>query len=164
MQNLQTYLPYGDFNATASVLDRDRLGKQRSQTFQIMTALMTGTGWVSHPATLMWRRYESALLEYQRAICAEWADRGYKDDLYAKTEELYLRNRKWDDEYTEPYWLHSEPFHLSHQSNLLRQDRVYYAQYFPGIPDWANYVWPAPIDDNNPPSVIPWWTPYVGTI
>lgn len=49
---MQTFLPYPDFRATAKVLDRQRLGKQRVETKQILLALErpgTPTGWGRHP-------------------------------------------------------------------------------------------------------------------
>lgn len=39
---VQTFLPYEDFDKTASVLDRSRLGKQRVETLQLLKALTTG--------------------------------------------------------------------------------------------------------------------------
>lgn len=36
---MQTFLPYPDFAESASVLDRQRLGKQRVETLQVMKAL-----------------------------------------------------------------------------------------------------------------------------
>lgn len=156
---MQTFLPYPDYNASARVLDRQRLGKQRMETMQIMSALMTGKGWVSHPATLMWRRYEWALLQYQRAICNEWIERGYKDTCYEKTESLYIRYRNWTEERIWPYWTGDEAFHLSHKSNLMRKDRAYYSQFFPGIPDFMDYVWPEAMADYKKLTPSPWWAP-----
>ena len=156
---MQTFLPYADYAASARVLDRQRLGKQRVETLQIMNALMTGKGWVSHPATLMWRRYEWALLQYQFHICREWVDRGYKDSCYEKTKAVYDQHRRWTEEKDWPYWTGSERFHLSHQSNLLRKDYVYYSQYFPGVPIDMDYVWPEPMADYKKINQIPWWEP-----
>ena len=121
-----------------------------------MTALMTGTGWVNHPATLMWRMYEWALLEYQRVICKEWTDRGYSDTCYEKTRSLYEKNRRWVEEKVWPYWLGGD-IHLSHQSNLMRKDRVHYSQFFPGVPDYMGYIWPEPIADYKKIDPSPWW-------
>lgn len=156
---MQTFLPYSDYAASARVLDRQRLGKQRVETLQIMTALMTGKGWVSHPATLMWRRYEWALLQYQAAVCREWVERGYKDTCYDKTAQLYFRHRHWVEERLWPYWSGDNNFHMSHQSNLMRKDRVYYQQFFPGVPDYMEYVWPEPMADYKKFDPSPWWGP-----
>lgn len=156
---MQTFLPYADYAASAQVLDRQRLGKQRVENLQIMTALMTGKGWVSHPATLMWRRYEQSLLDYQFAICREWISRGYKDTCFAKTKDIYIKHRWWSEELGKPYWNGSERFHMSHQSNLLRKDYYYYAQYFPGVPIDMEYVWPEPMADHKNFHTSPWWDP-----
>lgn len=156
---MQTFLPYASFHTSASVLDRQRLGKQRVETLQIMSALMTGKGWTSHPATLMWRKYEWALLEYQYAVCREWTQRGYKDTCYDKTKALYLRHRTWTESLIYPGWLGQNRFHLSHQSNLMRKDRVYYSQFFPGVPDYMDYVWPHAEPEYRKLTSKSWWNP-----
>jgi len=62
---VQTFLPYADFAATASVLDPSRLGKQRVEAPQIVRAVtVPGYGWRHHPAARMWRGYEEALGAY----------------------------------------------------------------------------------------------------
>ena len=74
---MQTFLPYPDFAESASVLDRQRLGKQRVETLQVMKALtVPGYGWQQHPVVKMWIGYERTLLDYQDAFCAEWVGRG----------------------------------------------------------------------------------------
>lgn len=139
---MQTFLPYPDFRDSAMVLDRLRLGKQRVETLQIMSALLTGRGWTSHPATKMWRNYESALLEYQRAIVREWMYRGYRDTCLEKTLEIYAMDRPYQAKVVMPPWFGDPEFHLSHQSNLLRKHPVHYREYFSGVPDNLPYVWP----------------------
>jgi hypothetical protein len=125
-----------------------------------MKALLTGKGYVSHPATLMWRRYEWALLQYQYAICREWNDRGYIDSgSYEKTEALFDRHRWWVDERIWPHWSGDSAFHLSHQSTLMRKDRVYYSQYFPGVPDYMDVIYPEPMADYKKLTPSPWWNP-----
>src|SRR5947208_1979490 len=51
---MQTFLPYADFERSARVLDRKRLGKQRVETIQVVRALTRpGYGWaVRSPAVL----------------------------------------------------------------------------------------------------------------
>lgn len=161
---MQTFLPYADFARSAEVLDRQRLGKQRVETLQIMSALMTGKGWVNHPATLAWRRYEWALLRYQFYICKEWTDRGYKDTCYEKTRIVFEHNLDFEVVRQWPKWLAVDRFHLSHQSNLMRKDRTYYSQYFPGIPDYMEYVWPTQDPEILAMPEAPWWQPPVPPI
>ena len=143
---MQTFLPHSCFKQTSKVLDRMRLGKQRVESKQLLTALLTGpvvvvngvakkTPWYNHPATKMWKGYESALCEYSIQICLEWRSRGYKDSLLPFFEERLSPNT------TYPSWLGGEEFHLSHRSNLLRKLPSHYGQFWsvdPGLP----YIWP----------------------
>ena len=65
---MQTFLPSDDFALCAMTLDRQRLGKQRVETLQIMqtiAGLSRGKGWINHPATKMWIGHESYLMLYQ---------------------------------------------------------------------------------------------------
>lgn len=154
---MQTFLPYADFGASARVLDNQRLRWQRTETMQIMSALMTGTGWVNHPATLMWRRYEWALLQYQYAICEEWVERGHPDTCAEKTKIIFESNLDFDIKREWPNWLGQDRFHLSHQSNLMRKFREHYSMYFPGIPDYMPYVWPTQDPEMMALGPSPWW-------
>lgn len=141
---MQTFLPSPDFKETASILDQRRLGKQRVETLQLMTALVNGTGWINHPATKMWRGYEYSLLEYQVAICTEWhIYRGFQDTCLRKTMDVFWQAPYLADNPSTPYWLGDEDFHLRHQSNLLRKDPEYYRPMFgKDIPDDLEYDWP----------------------
>lgn len=138
---MQTFLPYPSFADSAAVLDRQRLGKQRVENLQIMKTLLTGTGWVHHPAVKMWAGYENCLLQYQIQICKEWTSRGYQDTCCQKTIDLYLEYKKGSP-WAEPPWLGDPDFHLSHQSNLIRKDRAHYQPLFPGVPGYLPYLWP----------------------
>lgn len=139
---MQTFLPYADFEKTATVLDMKRLGKQRVETMQIVKAILTPEqrGWQNHPAVNMWRGHLGALLAYQTAICYEWvANRGYKDTCLEKTEAL-LSNVPVS--YDDPAWLGEDDIHTSHQSNLVQKDHIFYRPIFPDVPDNLEYVWP----------------------
>lgn len=138
---MQTFLPYSDFGASARVLDRQRLGKQRVETLQIMTALFEDRGWIHHPATLMWKGYEHRLMMYQHAICVEWVGRGYKDTCLGKTWAVYSKHSTFVTGPTPP-WLGDLDFHISHQSNLLRKDEEHYRKFFPDVPTDIPYHWP----------------------
>lgn len=131
---VNTFLPVPDFKETAQLLDYKRLGKQRVETWQILTALTTNTkGWRNHPATLMWEGYEPALIKYGIAICKEWIKRGYNDTMLPRFQEL--------DNWNNPdmaWWLGNKNFHKSHQSNLKRKDPIYY-QF--NVPDDLPYLW-----------------------
>jgi hypothetical protein len=154
---MQTFVPYADFRRCAEVLDDKRLGKQRVETLQIMQVLLRlrwnntigeieefrPRGWTSHPAVLMWKGYEWALLQYQREVCQAWRSRGFKDTCYPKTLALV---RRWNGggvpAHVDPPWLGDEQLHRSHQSNLIRKDAERYGALFPGVSGDEPYVWP----------------------
>ncbi len=142
---MQTFLPYKSFEASARVLDRQRLGKQRVETLQIMNALSKGVGWLNHPATLMWKGYEGALIDYQEAICKEWLSRGYQDTCLEKTWDSYIYlvgsdAQKWNG--AKPYWLGLKKFHSTHRGNLLRKNPEHYGQFGWKELPMEGYYWP----------------------
>ena len=138
---MQTFLPYESFEESAKVLDRQRLGKQRVEGYQILKALILGTGWIHHPATKQWAGHEFWLCAYVETICKEWTDRGYADSIVDKMNELTLDFPLQLS--TRPEWLGYEPFHESHRANLLRKDQFYYGQF--GWTDDSSlpYYWPS---------------------
>jgi hypothetical protein len=136
---VQTFLPLPDFAASASVLDRQRLGKQRVEVIQILGALRgRSPGWVNHPAVRMWRERDVALAWYGLAMVAEWTSRGYNDTCGPKIEALVAGI----PDLGLPWWLGDEAFHLSHRSNLIRKLPEHYAPLWPGVSDDLPYVWP----------------------
>lgn len=138
---MQTFLPYKDFAESAKVLDMKRLGKQRVEVLQILQTLAKGDeakGWKNHPAVLMWRGYEKALVAYGLAICNEWKSRGYRDSC---TDKI-LSFDSVELEIVFPDWLGDENLHAAHRSNLLRKAPEYYAKYSWKEPADIPYVWP----------------------
>jgi hypothetical protein len=134
---MQTFLPYSSFAASAKVLDRQRLGKQRVEVLQLLRALAGETkGWRNHPAAKMWAGHESALVDYGIAVCQEWLARGYKDTCLGKIE-AFKQGRS-----SRPEWLGDATFHASHRSNLLRKDAEWYGQFGWEESDDLPYVWP----------------------
>lgn len=139
---MQTFLPYPDFAESARVLDRQRLGKQRSETIQLLRALLVpGSGWANHPAAKMWRGYEASLALYGLMICSEWMDRGYEDSCMQKIA-IVSANHPIEN-VIDPPWLGNPAFHASHRSNLLRKDPKWYGRFGWTEPDNLPYVWPA---------------------
>lgn len=137
---MQTFLPFSSFRESASVLDRQRLGKQRVEVFQILKALNgESKGWTNHPCTNMWRGYEKSLVLYGTSITREWKSRGYKDSMELRIGEYFY---KFDQEMARPPWLGDEDFHRSHQSNLIRKNPEHYGPLFRGVPDDLEYIWP----------------------
>lgn len=134
---MQTFMPYPDFRKSVACLDRQRLGKQRVETMQVLNILLDRTetkGWRNHPVTLMWTGFESALKLYQNYTLLEWTNRGYKNNI--QFEEIVPNSVIY------PPWFGDERFHISHQSNLLRKDFYYYSQFFKGISSDIPYFWP----------------------
>lgn len=150
---MQTFLPYADFAATAGVLDRRRLGKQRVETIQVLRALtVPGYGWRRHPAALMWTGYEEALVRYGLQMCDRWCGLGHADtcagtlaaDLAGATGVREPRDQAALAAAGDlPPWLGDPAFHRSHRSALVRKDPDFYRALFPGVPDDLPYVWPA---------------------
>lgn len=77
------------------MLDKRRLNKQALEAWQIMLTNLKldpegnyrePKGWYNHPATLMWRGHDMALLEYIRAMVSEWILRGCKSTVLDKAE------------------------------------------------------------------------------
>lgn len=134
---MQTFLPFSDFVASARALDRQRLGKQRVECWQLLRVLLGLTkGWSHHPAALMWTGRTGALARYAVACCDEWRARGYKDTMRER-----FTPHVTDD--AGPPWLGSPEFHRSHQSNLIRKLPEHYEPLFPGVPDNLPYIWPS---------------------
>jgi hypothetical protein len=145
---VQTFLPYPDFAATAAVLDRRRLGKQRVEALQVFRAgRLPGYGWRHHPAVRMWAGYGEALVRYGLVICAAWRAAGHADTVAATLRAGYGRRVRSQRALAAagelPPWLGWEPLHRSHRSALLRKDPAHYRPLFgDGLPDDLPYEWP----------------------
>ncbi|SER84073.1 MSMEG_6728 family protein [Lentzea albida] len=159
---MQTFLPYPDFAASARVLDRSRLGKQRVETIQVQRGLVVpGYGWRHHPAVKMWTGHEEALVRYGLDVCAEWRLLGFTDSCEATMRADLARARgitvvRTQDELAAagelPGWLGDQDLHLSHQSALVRKDPEHYRRFFPDVPDDLPYVWPPTLTRTVNPS------------
>lgn len=136
---MQTFVPYGShFAANAQVLDRQRLGKQRVEAWQIIKALTeVQYGWKNHPAVKMWQGHTEALAMYGIAMCQEWISRGYADSLL---DRFLPFTPAMQADY--PEWLDSQEVMTSHRSNLIRKLPDHYGIIWPDIPNNLPYVWP----------------------
>jgi len=129
-------LPAASCVMSARVLDRQRLGKQRVEALQILnTVTGKSTGWRNHPAVRMWVGHEDALAAYGRAMCVEWAWRGYEDNCFKR-----FPVPGWDIRW--PWWFGDESLAASHRSNLLRKDATWYGKFGWSEPADLPYVWP----------------------
>jgi hypothetical protein len=144
---MQTFLPYSDFQQSAAVLDRFRLGKQRVEALQTLRALVIPEyGWQSHPAIRMWMGYVPALTLYGLAVVDEWTARGGDDTTREKIAEFapQANHPAYAAKIPMPPWLGDAELHLSHQSKLLQKEPRFYTELFPGAPADLEYVWPEP--------------------
>ncbi len=128
-----TFMPYPSFEMSIQCLDNQRCGKQRVEAFQILKALFLGGGYSNHPATLMWKGYENALIHYYNIAVTEWVRRGQENNM-----PLYSHG-----EVVMPWWMGWDHFHLSHQASLLRKFPDYYERIFPVYPYYyeRGYIW-----------------------
>lgn len=147
---MQTFLPYPSFLASAHALDRQRLGKQRVETLQILRALeLPDYGWQNHPVVRMWRGRTPALVRYGLDCVRVWAARGHGDSTADQIAEFapWVRELTQDDLRREsllPSWLGNERLHRSHRSQLIAKAPEFYRPLFPETPEGLDYFWPEP--------------------
>ena len=138
---MQIFLPYPDMRKSLQTLDNKRLGTQRVETYQIISAItrrpkLDGTpykGWLNHPCTVMWKNYVLALKLYMNYSITEWVERGFKNTM--ELENLS------DEKIVIPPFIGNEKFHSSHRANLLKKEPDFYSKY-----NWTEnpedpYVW-----------------------
>lgn len=149
---MQTFVPEGiNYQAGFFALDRQRLGKQRVEAWQILNVLRgvdnegyprKSNGWSNHPAVRMWKGHEVSLAMYGMSCCMVWAGRGYKDTMWERF--LKTRNMLASAGHTikTPEWLEDPDVALSHKSNLIRKMPEHYGKIWPDEPDDLPYLWP----------------------
>lgn len=126
---MQTFLPFADFERSAKVLDKLRLGKQRLEAWQILCVLTENKrAWANHPCTKMWRGFVPCLALYGITICDEWIRRGCRDIMRSRFEP-YLQGNTLS-----PIWLGYEPMHYAHRSRLVQKKESHYLPLFAGDP------------------------------
>ena len=136
---MQTFLPFANFKLSAMMLDPSRLG---NQAYRECKTLITG-GWKNHPASKMWRGYESALARYALACFEELTIRGRHYPSHIR----YFTRLVKDDRL--PAWLGDERLHTSHRSALLYKLPSWYGKFnweeSPAVPNEKGslpYFWP----------------------
>lgn len=151
---MQTFLPYSNFEHSVAVLDRQRLGKQRIECQQILSALIPNAGmpkgWTNHPATLQWKGYESALAAYMTFCINELEARGYTNNMMRPYNAAWSVTPGYAPErFTQdarnivmPPWLGDERFHASHRSALLFKDGAHYGKFRWAEEPKLDYFWP----------------------
>lgn len=141
---MQTFLPLPGYAASAEVLDRARLGKQRVEVAQLLMArfgFKEAAGWRNHPAAKMWAGHEYHLALYGWRICQEWQRRGYDPGVtHAKMRFWVTRLKKTE----RPPWMGNEAFHESHRLKLVWKNPTHYGPLFnlPVLETEPEYIWP----------------------
>jgi hypothetical protein len=137
---MQTFLPYPDIAESVKCLDNKRLGKQRVEAKQILNVLMgKSLGWKNHPAVLMWKGYENALISYMNFCIVVWKlDRGFKNNMI---------NMPIQGDIIYPNWFGDDNFHKAHRSALLLKNYDWYKQFGWTEEPKIDYYWPVKKND-----------------
>lgn len=105
----------------------------------------------NHPAVLMWRGHEPALIAYGIAVCAEWIRRGREDTTMARLCGLIKGNSPYvSPDYPQgwvpPPWLGDERLHANHRARLLQKNPKWYVRFgWSEEPTDVNF-WPVALD------------------
>lgn len=145
---MQTFLPFKSFKKSMRHLDYRRLGKQRTEAWQLYRMIYDPEGftpWRTHPAYAMWFDYPDALLLYTLRCCEEWERRGYRNVKMQKV--MKFARRHLSSGVVMPDWLGDEDFHSSHRAALLWKSEFYDRFNWPEEPIY-DYVWP--VQDHDP--------------
>lgn len=138
------FLPHPNFRVSASMLDPQRLRKQRAEVIQLLEAFDNPkVKNHNHPAARMWRGYRDALVAYGLAICDEIIERGEQDN----SRDRILAERTCAHEPTQetvpvPRWIGNEALHASHRGNLLKKRPSWYTIFGWKDSPLLPYVWP----------------------
>jgi hypothetical protein len=158
---MQTFLPSTNFAWAAQMLDSKRLNKQILEGYQILNVLSgqspTG-GWRNHPAVLMWKNHEGALLKYLDYMIIEAKQRNIKTDKNeSNIQQLFKKvGKNWN--ISMPEWFDNDLISMriitTHRASLFNKDPMYYAKFqyatlsaynIPCCPDKkepCKYYWP----------------------
>lgn len=132
-----TFLPYPSVPKALEVLDRQRLGRQRLEAWQIYDAITNPSSIYANavrgPAVRMWIGHERLLAIYYNECLMEWARRGYVND---KLQRLCLPKLQ-----RMPDWW-GGPIHASHRANLLRKLPEWYCRFGWREEPSDKYFWP----------------------
>lgn len=157
MSSLQTYLPVPDFEESAKLLSNRHLERQRRDVYTILEVLAgLRDNWRNRPAVAMWRGSELVLFEYGIKMCREWQARGNRDEMEERIlsfvqDSMVVGIWTPDNNQEMPWWLGNPGFHLSHKSNLIREEPEHYRRLWPDVSDNLPLVWP----DAKRPAAMP---------
>jgi hypothetical protein len=91
----------------------------------------------NYPLVKMWRSHSNLLVQYGRATCLEWMDRGYEDNIYDQLEGFETKLPE-----SKPTWLGDERLHASHRGRLLAKQPEWYSQFGWNEKPRKDYWWP----------------------
>jgi len=151
---MQTFLPSSNILWSAMELDSKRLNKQILEAYQILKTISTqAKAWGNHPAVLMWKGHEQALMSYARTMASEAERRGIKVDK--NLANLDILEHQYGDKWgaTMPKWFDKDTMNrivATHRANLYRKDPVFYEAYVSAVDSKYNkpccekclYYWP----------------------
>lgn len=143
---MQVFLPYANFRTTAQHLDMKRLGKQRVECMQIVSAVTgvkvqayanglevvkAGPGWRNHPITKLWAPHLPYLVNYACEMCDEWVRRGYKDTTKNKIQLIGShQSLSTPGRVTKPPFLGDQQFLDVYKKILILKDPHFYIPSF----------------------------------
>jgi len=133
---MQTWIISSNFKKSAKLLDRKRLGAQIYEGIHILSSLLNCNNKLvnskrniaNHPASKLWKDFESELLYYIYCHLREWLSRGYKTDINLKNYKMLKSRIKLKNNV--PYWITNNLIE-THKSVLFKKD-----DYYKGI--WQN--------------------------
>lgn len=154
---MQTFLPYGDYEASAQALDNKRLNKQILEGYQILKVLSGASesgAWRNHPAVLMWKDAEWELVNYIDHMVYEAEVRSIKTiNNKRNLRELASKYRnKWSKKL--PFWMENETTLMrivtTHKVSLFNKDPMQYIRFQSATNspynvtccDTCKYYWP----------------------
>jgi len=121
---MQVFIPFTEHKESVGSLDNSRLIKQALEATQILDVILgvptldgkPRTGWVNHPAVIMWKKYPQFLISYLEANILELKRRGIKTTYAEKKLASYIK-----DEIVIPVWWGDDKVHKSHRYRLLQK-------------------------------------------
>jgi hypothetical protein len=128
---LITLLPYPDFEACASCLDKQRLARQCQDARMILEALLGRANTakrLDQPGVAMWKGCEKALALYGIAMCSRSSSSAIRDNL--RTWFVYQVDPGTTGAafVKMPRWLGHKDVHASHRSYLIKHSPAFYGK------------------------------------
>lgn len=136
---MQTFMPTGNYEYNASVLDNKRLFKQISECKQIINVCCLKNkgfthypkghkkqgkkiGYLNHPIINLWSKHLLSLKYYQFCMIKEWCMRRW--NIKISSPEFKHNTAK------HPTWTFNKKINLRHQLSLIEKNPKHYCQFF----------------------------------